>query len=181
MNRLNRINPETADEPAASLLSAVKSKFGIAPNLTRVMANEPSVLKAYLGLGETLNGGHFSPKTREAVALTVAGANGCEYCAVAHTTISTGLKVDPVEIERQLKGDSSDPKLAALLAFTTAIVEKRGRVSDAEIAAVRLAGFSDSEIVELVAHISENIFTNYMNSVADSEVDFPSTLPGVAA
>lgn len=181
MTRLNQVDPETAVEPAASLLKTVQTKFGFAPNLTKVMANQPSALKAYLDLGATLTNGNFDPKTREAVALTVAGANECDYCAKAHGAVSTNLKVDPSEIKRQLKGESSNPKLNALLAFTGAILEKRGRVSEAELSAVRAFGYTDSDIVELVANITENIFTNYMNHVADTEVDFPNILLKEAA
>lgn len=181
MTRLNKVDPKSAEQPAAGLLQTVESKFGFAPNLTRVMANQPSALKAYLDIGATLTNGNFDPKTRSAVALTVAGANECEYCAKAHGAVSASLKVDASEIERQLNGESSDPKLNALLVFTAAIIEKRGRVDDAELSAVRASGYTDGDIVELVANITENIFTNYMNHVADTDVDFPSVLPKKAA
>ncbi len=181
MTRLNVVDPKTAAEPAAGLLKTVQSKFGFAPNLTKVMANQPVALEAYLDIGATLANGNFDPRTRGAVALTVAGANECDYCAKAHSAVSANLKVDPLEIKRHLKGESSDFKLNALLTFTTAIIEKRGRVSDAELSAVRASGYTDSDIVELVATITENIFTNYMNHVADTDVDFPTVLPKQAA
>lgn len=173
MTRLNQINPATAPEPAASLLNAVTAKFGMAPNLTKVMANQPAALKAYIDFGSALSAGNFDPKTREAIGLTVAGANECDYCASAHSAVSKNLKVDPSEIKSRLNGASSDPKLNALLAFTTAIINKRGRVDETELSAVRASGYTDSDIVELVANIAENIYTNYMNHVADTDVDFP--------
>ena len=98
--------------------------MGAVPNLTKVMANQPAVLDAFLGLGDALSKGSFDPKTREAIALTVAGANTCDYCASAHSAISQSLKVEQSEIDLHLKGQSSDPKLTALLTFANAVVKR---------------------------------------------------------
>jgi uncharacterized peroxidase-related enzyme len=173
MSRLSSINPETATGKAAELLNAVKTSLGVVPNLTRVMANQPAVLDAYLSISGALSKGSFDPKTREAIALTVAGANGCDYCASAHSAISRSLKVDSAEIGRRLNGQSDDPELHALLVFVRQIVDKRGLVSDADIAEVKAAGHDDAAITEATAHVVANIFTNYVNHVADTEIDFP--------
>ncbi len=173
MSRLNTINPDTATGRAAELLTAVKSNMGAVPNLTKVMANQPAVLEAFLGLGEALSKGSFDPKIREAIALTVAGANRCDYCASAHSAISKSLKVEPSEIDSRLKGQSADPKLAALLSFAKTIVKKQGLVSDDDLAAVRDAGYDDGAITEVTAHVAANIFTNYINHVAQTDIDFP--------
>lgn len=178
MSRLNSVNPETATGRAAELLGAVKANMGIVPNLTKVMANQPAVLDAFLGLGDALSKGSFDPKTREALALTVAGANSCDYCASAHSAISQSLKVDQSEIDLRLNGQSSDPKLAALLAFANAVVKKQGRVSDDDIAAVRAAGHDDGAIAEVTAHVAANILTNYINHVAQTDIDFPVVKTG---
>ncbi len=173
MSRLHAIDPETATGKAAELLDGVKATLGITPNLTRVMANQPAVLDAFLAISESLSKGAFDSKTREAIALTVAGANGCDYCASAHSAISQSLKVAPAEIEHRLAGRSDDPKLNALLVFARRIVDKRGLVSDADIADARAAGYDDATITEVTAHVAANIFTNYINHVADTEIDFP--------
>lgn len=173
MSRLNLVDPETATGRAAELLGAVKSGMGIVPNLTKVMANQPAVLDAFLGLGDALSKGSFDPKTREAIALTVAGSNQCDYCASAHSAISQSLKVEQAEIDKRLQGTSSDTKLAALLTFASAINEKRGLVSDEDIAAVRAAGYDDGAIAEVTAQVATNIFTNYINHVAQTAIDFP--------
>ena len=137
------------------------------------MANQPAVLEAFLALGGALAKGAFDPKTREAIALAVAGANSCDYCASAHSAISRSLKVDPKEIEHRLAGRSDDPKLQALLLFARKIVDSRGLVSDVDIAAVKAAGYDDAAITEVTANVVANIFTNYINHVADTEIDFP--------
>jgi len=173
MSRITPVNPETATGRAAELLGAVKSNMGIVPNLTKVMAAEPAVLDAFLGLGAALSQGSFDAKTREAIALTVAGANQCDYCASAHSAISQSLKVEQAEIDQRLQGESSDPKLQALLTFTRQIVEKRGFVEDADIADFRAAGYDDGAIAEVTAQVAANIFTNYINHVAQTDIDFP--------
>lgn len=173
MSRIPQITDDAASPAAAELFSAIKSKVGFVPNLYRVMANEPAALAANLGLGEALGKGAFDTKTREAIALVTAGANNCDYCASAHTAISKNLNVDDAEIAARLEGKSNDPKIQAIVTFAKAVVDKRGLVSDADLAAARQAGLNEGEIVETVANVVANIFTNYINHVADTQIDFP--------
>jgi uncharacterized peroxidase-related enzyme len=173
MPRLTAIDPATATGEAKALLDAVQKKLGIAPNVIRTMASAPAVLKAYLAFSDALSGGRFDARSREAIALTVAGANDCEYCAAAHTAFSKSLKVEDSEIDRRLDGHSSDPELDASLVFAGKLVEKRGFVSDDDIVAVRAAGLDDGAVTELVANVAANILTNYLNHVAQTEIDFP--------
>lgn len=173
MSRLNIINHENATGRTAELLDTVKSSMGAVPNLTKVMANEPAVLDAFLSLGGALSKGSLDAKTREAIALTVAGANQCDYCASAHSAISQSLKVEQSEISQNLKGESADAKLTPLLQFAIAIVNKRGLVSDDDIALVHNAGYDDGVIAEVTANVAANIFTNYINHVAQTDIDFP--------
>ena len=173
MSRLTQIADADASQEAAGLFAAIKSKVGVVPNLYRVMANEPAVLAAALGFNEALGKGSFDAKTREALALAVAGENACDYCASAHSAISRSLKVDDAEIASRLKGRSADPKLNAILSFAVAVVEKRGLVSNDDLAKAREAGLTEGEIVETVAATVANILTNYINHVAQTEIDFP--------
>jgi len=173
MPRVNPVDPATATGEAKALLDGVQKKLGMTPNVIRTIANAPAALKAYFGINEALAGGRFDAKTREAFALAVAGANSCDYCASAHTALSKGLKVDDVEIDRRLAGHSSDPALDAALVFARTVVEKRGLVSDADIAVVRAGGHDDGAIAEIVANVVANIFTNYVNHVAETDIDFP--------
>lgn len=173
MQRLNSIDPTTATGEAKELLDNVQKKLGATPNVLRTLANSPAALKAYLGTSEALSSGRFDAKTREAIALTVAGVNGCAYCASAHTAISKGLKVEASEIQRRLEGHSADPMLDAALVFAGKVVEKQGWVSDEDIHDVRAAGHDDELITEIVANVVANILTNYLNHVANTEIDFP--------
>ncbi len=112
-------------------------------------------------------------RLREQIAVATAGANGCQYCASAHTVLGQGAGVARDELTRNLGGESADEKTAAALAFVRALLQERGDVADAELAAVRTAGFSEAEIVEIVAHVGLNTFTNMFNVLARTTIDFP--------
>ena len=174
MPRLTQISDDQANPAQAELFSAIHSKVGMVPNLYRVAGAQPAVLQALLGLGDQLGQGSFSPETREAIALAVAGANNCDYCASAHSAISSNLKVDQAEITARLKGKSADEKIQAILSFAVAVTDKRGLVSDEDIAAARAAGLGDAEIIETIGNVVANIFTNYVNHVAQTDIDFPT-------
>ncbi len=158
MPRLNPIDPAHAEGKAKQLLEGVHKALGMTPNLMRTMANSPAVLDAYLNFLK---------------ALSVAGANGCDYCASAHTAAGRGLGVEDSELALNLQGQSSDPKFAAALAFAHAILAREGWVSDEDIALVRAAGYDDGVIAEIVANVAANIFSNYFDHVAETEIDFP--------
>jgi uncharacterized peroxidase-related enzyme len=174
MARITQLSDSAASPETAALFTAIKGKIGMVPNLYRVAGNQPKVLAAMLGMNETLAGGGFDARTREAIALAVAGANACDYCASAHAAISAGLKVAPATIDAHLLGRSDDPRMAAILRLATDIVAAKGMVSDANLASAKDAGLSEADIVETVANVVANIFTNYLNHVAGTDIDFPA-------
>jgi len=176
MSRLTPINPENASGKAKELLDAVQKKLGMVPNLMRTMVTSPAVLEGYLGLSDTLSRGSLSAKTREQLALAVAQANTCDYCLAAHSTIGKMVGLTPDQIRDSRRGTSIDPKTDALIRFARKVVERRGKVSDADLAKVRAAGLDDGAIAEAVANVALNIFTNYINHVAETEIDFPKAV-----
>ena len=177
MTRLNTVDPTRAEGKAKALLDAVKSKMGVVPNLTKVMANSPAVLEAYLGFAGAMSGGTLPAKVKELLALDVGQVNGCEYCLSAHTFLGKRAGLTEEQIVSGRKGTSEDPKTAAALAFARKLLTTRGRATDADLTAVRDAGYTDGEIAEIVAHVALNTFTNYLNNVAETEIDFPKAPP----
>jgi len=126
--------------------------------------------------------GLLDPKTRERIALAIAEINGCSYCLSAHTYLGKNVaKLDDTEIAANRNGNSSDPKAAAAVKFAARVALERGHVSDADLAAVKAAGYSNAEIVEIVLHVALNTLTNYINEVAQTEIDFPKVDLKIAA
>ncbi len=173
MPRIKPIDIEQADGKAKSLLENVNKALGMTPNGMRTMAHSPAALEAYLGFGKALGGGSLSSKLREQIALTAANANACEYCASAHTALGKKFGIDAAELKRNLHASSRDPKVEAALQFARAVVVRQGWVTDKELERVREAGYSDGEIIEIIAATVIAIFSNYFNHVAETEVDFP--------
>src|SRR6516225_2638463 len=179
MPRINAVDPQVATGAAKTLLDAVQKKIGFVPNLMRTLAVSPATLDAYLSFGDRLSHGILSPKLREQLAVTVAYSNSCEYCLAAHTAIGGLLGLTPSQLEAAYTADSTDPQIAAALHFAQELVRNQGHVSDEELAKVRQAGYSDAEIAEIVGHVALNVFTNYFNTIAQTDVDFPKTRKSV--
>lgn len=173
MARINHINPEQAGEKAKGLLDAVKSKLGLVPNMMRAMANAPAALEGYLGLSGALGKGTLPARVREQLALALSEANGCDYCVSAHGAIGKSLGLTAEQVRDSRLGHAVDTKTDALLKFARKVLDARGRVGNADLGAVRSAGWDDAAIVEVVAHVALNTLTNYFNNVADTEIDFP--------
>lgn len=181
MQRIERIDEAKAPPRTAELLATVKKQMGGVPHILATMAQSPAALGGFLGFAGPLSVGTLSAALREQIALSVAGANRCDYCASVHSALGDKAGVARDELRRNLEGRSSDPEVQAALRFVTRVVATRGHVSDEDLAAVRKAGFSDEAIVEMVAHTALNIFTNYFNHVAATEIDFPVVRTGAAA
>ena len=175
--------PAREDAPAKSqpLLDAVEKQLGVVPNLFRLVGNSPAALEGYLGLNGALSR-TLDAKTRERIALAIAQANGCDYCLSAHSYLGLNLaKIDETEIALNRAGHSGDAKADAAVVFARKVLDARGKVSDADIAAVRLAGFTEAQVIEITAAVALNVLTNYINNVAGTDIDFPVVLAAEAA
>jgi uncharacterized peroxidase-related enzyme len=173
MSRIALPTPETTPAKSQPLLEGVKAQLGVVPNLFRLVALSPAALEGHLAFSRALNK-TLDAKTRERIALAVAQVNGCDYCLSAHTYLATNLaKLDEAEIAANRNGHSNDARADATVAFAKTVAEARGKVTDADIAAVKLAGFTDAQIVEIVANVALNVLTNFVNNVAETDIDFP--------
>lgn len=168
--------PSIAASPAATqpLLEDVNKQLGLVPNMFRVIANSPAGLEGFLGLNAALGKGKIDARTRERIALAVAEVNGCDYCLSAHSYLGKHLaKLDDAELAANREGGSTDPKANAAVRFATQIVRARGHITDAEVQAVKAAGYDDAQLIEIVLHVALNTLTNYVNVVANTAIDFP--------
>jgi uncharacterized peroxidase-related enzyme len=177
MSRLNA--PEYGDVPAhvRNTLDKVGMQFGFVPNMFATLASNPAVLDVVITLQGSLSRG-LDARTRHTIALAVSQANGCDYCLAIHTYVSSelgGMSSDDIDLARS--GSSIDPKRAAVAHFAQQVVESRGRVSDADLAAVRGAGYTDPQILAIVTVAVQVQLTNFINNVNQTDIDIPAASP----
>jgi len=182
MSRISIPTVESAPSASAPLLAAVKQQLGSVPNLMKLLAVSPAALEGYLSLSGALGKGTLDAGIRERIALAVAQHNGCDYCLAAHSYLGKHVaKLADAEIDAARGGASSDPRADAATRFALSVARNRGNVDGAELAGVRAAGFGDDAILEIVVNVALNVLTNYVNTVAQTEVDFPAARQRKAA
>lgn len=173
MTRINLLTSATAPVSAREALTEIHGVFGVVPNMFKAVANSPAALRSMWGSFGALGDGVIAAKLGEQIAVAVANRNHCEYCLAAHTALGKSAGASAEEMAAAQAGLSSDYKTAVALRFAMQLVENRGQISATAIDAVREAGFTDEELVEILAHVALNLFTNYVNVAFDVPVDFP--------
>lgn len=173
MSRINLVDPAEATGEAQTALSQIKGAFGVTPNMFRAAANSPAALKSMWGAFGALGGGVLGAKLGEQIAVAIADIDRCDYCLSAHTLLGQKAGATAQEMAEAQAGRSHDPRTAAVLAFAVKVVRDRAQINDADVAALREQGLDDEAIVEVIAHIALNLFTNYLNVALDVPVDFP--------
>jgi uncharacterized peroxidase-related enzyme len=172
---------DEAPPESHQILHNVNKMLGFVPNLHRLMSISPNALAGWAELMRSLSK-TLDVKTREGMALAVSEVDGCNYCLAAHSYISTNLaKIAPEEIALNREGRSRDPKRQAAIAFAKALIERRGQVSDEEFDAVRAAGWTDANIVEMIALSAQFLLTNFMNNAVQTPIDFPEVASAKSA
>lgn len=163
---------QTAPEKSVALLESVEKAFGFVPNLIGTMAESPAAAKGYLTIGEIFDETSFSRTERQVVILAASRYNECHYCMAAHSVVAEMQKV-PDDVIEAIRADRpiTDPKLEALRAFTTAVVDKRGWVSDHDIEAFLEAGYTKEQILEVILGVSMKTLSNYVNHIAHTPLD----------
>ncbi|MES3021097.1 MAG: carboxymuconolactone decarboxylase family protein [Pseudomonadota bacterium] len=174
MSHIPLIDRANANDKSALLLDAINGAFGSTPNMFRAVAHSPAALASMWSSFGALGGGVLSAKLGEQIAVAVADRNACEYCLAAHTALGRKAGASAEEMRAAQAGESADPKISVALRFALKLVAERGRVGASDIEALRAAGYSNEEVVEIVAHVALNLFTNYVNVAFDVPVDFPS-------
>jgi uncharacterized peroxidase-related enzyme len=174
MSRLHVPSPDDVSDAVQGVLDNVGAQFGFVPNMFATLASNPTVLDVVMTLQGSLSQ-VLDAKTRHTIALAVSQANGCDYCLAVHTYVSSelgGMSSDDIDLARA--GSSIDPKRAAVARFAQQVVESRGQVSDADLAAVRGAGYTDPQILAIVTVAVQALLTNFINNVNQTDVDIPA-------
>jgi len=173
MNRVPLIDRNATTPDRKALLDSINGVFGTTPNMFRAVANSPAALKSMWGAFGALGAGVIPAKLGEQIAVAVADRNRCEYCLAAHTVLGRKAGASDAQMSDAQAGKSTDPKTQAALDFALKLVNARGQVGEADVKALRTAGYNDQEIVEILAHVALSLFTNYVNVAFKVPVDFP--------
>ncbi|MBP2301373.1 carboxymuconolactone decarboxylase family protein [Azospirillum picis] len=173
MAHVNLVDPATSSAAVKPTLDRIKGAFGVVPNMFKAVANSPAALASMWGSFGALGQGTIGAKLGEQIAVAIADRNDCRYCLAAHTLLGQKAGATAAEMADAQRGRSADPKASAALAFAVKVVENRGAIDAADVQSLRSAGFDDEAIVEILAHVALNLFTNYVNVAFDVPVDFP--------
>ncbi|CAN7472238.1 carboxymuconolactone decarboxylase family protein [Microbacterium maritypicum] len=168
------IDRDNATGNVKEQLDQIAGAFGAVPAMFRAVANSPAALTSMWSAFGAFGGGSLGAALGEQIAVAVADRNSCQYCLAAHTALGKKAGLSRETLTAAQSGESDDPRTAALLAFALKLVEERGQVSSADVDAVRAQGWTDEQIVETIAQVALNLFTNYVNIALDVPIDFPS-------
>ncbi len=163
---------DSAPEASREVLRAIKKKFGFVPNLIGELAAAPAALKAYATLSGLLEKTSLSPVEQQLVLVATSIANGCHYCVAAHSMglKMAGLAQDQIEAIRENR-ELADGKLEELRKFTSAVVEKRGRLDSADVGAFLKAGYREEQILDVLVGVAAKTISNYTNHLAGTPLD----------
>jgi uncharacterized peroxidase-related enzyme len=174
MPRTAALKMEQVPDESKPTLGAFTKNIGFTPNMIATLAQSPIAFNAWATLLGSLSKA-LDVKTRDSIGLAVSEVNGCNYCLTVHSfTAEHMAKLPADEIILARKGHASDPKRDAAVQFARKVIETRGKVSDADLKAVRDAGYTDANVMEIVALVAQFSLTNFFNNVFDREKDSPA-------
>jgi len=169
--------PDQVPADSKPTLDAFTKNIGFTPNMMAIFAQSPIAFNAWAALLGSLSKA-LDVKTRDSIGLAVSEVNGCNYCLTVHSfTAEHMAKLPADEVILARKGHAYDPKREVAIQFARKVIETRGRVSDSDLRAVREAGYSEANIIEIVALVAMYSLTNFFNNVFDPEKDFPAVAP----
>ena len=177
MPRTDALKPEQVPAESKPTLDAFTTNIGFTPNMMATFAQSPIAFNAWATLLGSLSKA-LDVKTRDSIGLAVSEVNGCNYCLTVHSfTAEHMARLAADEIILARRGHAADPKRDAAVQFARKVIETRGNVTDADFNAVRDAGYTDANIMEIVALVAMFSLTNFINNVFDPEKDFPAVAP----
>lgn len=181
MSYIAPLAPAETEPGTAATLAAVQARVGMVPNLYATLARAPAALNALLAVNDAIAAGSLSAREREIVALATSQLNACQYCLSAHTALgkNAGLSLEQTRLARAGRG--ADTRATAIAAFAQALVDQRGQVSEQALDGFKRAGLGERDLLEIVANVAATTFTNYVNNVARTDIDFPVVATQLAA
>lgn len=174
MSRLNVVNPTTATGSTKALYDGIVGAIGMVPNIHQGLGNSPAALEGLLQIEGILRKAALSAAEVEAIKLAVSENYRCTYCLAAHTLLGKKAGLSQEETVRIRRGSAATPKLAALIQFVNTAIRPEGVIADADVTAIREAGYTDAQLAEIMLVIGQTVFTNLFNRLHQTDLDFPA-------
>lgn len=174
MARLNVVTPAQATGRTKELYAAIEGAIGMVPNIYQGLGNSPTALEGALHTDGLLKKGQLNGAEIEAIKLAVSEAYGCTYCLAAHTLLGKKAGLTDADTLSIRRGTPQQPKIGALVKFVNAVLHPQSRISDAQLAAVKAAGYNDAQLAEIVQTVAQTVYTNLFNRVHQTATDFPA-------
>jgi uncharacterized peroxidase-related enzyme len=176
MSRLSVSNLESDTGPSGQIYTQIKKAIGSVPNtFAAIAAHGPAALKSILAADAVLAAGSLTKRDQEVIKLVVSVAGGCDYCVAAHSYLAKLAGVKPEALSQIRDGQpTDDAKRDALVGFVRKLAQSSGTVSDDDYAAIKSAGYSDAQLVEISLAFATTVFTNVFNRINDTDIDFPA-------
>ena len=172
MDKFKLHDLESAPEASRPFLEAAQTKFGFIPNVLRLQAEAPALLKGYMTLSGIFSESGLTPGEQQVVLLAASIANKCHYCAAAHSMAATGAGVDQEIIEAIRTNETlKDHKLDVLVTLTKKMIEARGWLTGDDIEPFLEAGYSRADVMHVVLGIAVKTMTHYVNHMAETPLD----------
>jgi uncharacterized peroxidase-related enzyme len=176
MSRLSVPSLESDTGPSGQVYAQIKKAIGSVPNTyAAIAAHGPAALKSVLAADAVLAAGTLTKRDQEVIKLVISAAGGCEYCVAAHSHLARLAGVKPDVLEQIREGQpTGDARRDELVGFVRKLQQSSGTVSDEDFAAIKAAGYSDAQLVEISLAFATTVFTNVFNRINDTEIDFPA-------
>jgi uncharacterized peroxidase-related enzyme len=176
MSRLSVPNLESDSGPSGQIYAQIKKAIGSVPKtFAAIAAHGPAALKSVLAADAVLATGTLAKRDQEVIKLVISAAGGCDYCVAAHNYLAQLAGAKPDVLKQIREGQpTGDARRDALVRFVRKLAQSSGTVSDADFAAIKSAGYSDAQLVEISLAFATTVFTNVFNRINDTEIDFPA-------
>jgi AhpD family alkylhydroperoxidase len=165
---------DSAPERSKPAMRQLQSAFGMIPNIAGAMATSPVLINSLVGMFGNVHGGSFTEAQVQAVLLTDAVTNACDWAVAFHTALALKEGIDPADVHAIREGRSpEDHELAALSVLARTLIERRGRLSGQDVENFVAAGFGEDLLLEVIGIVAASTITNYTGSVTKPPLEAP--------
>ena len=176
MSRIATPALETATGATAEIYAQKRKATGSVPNTyAAIGAHGPAALKAILSVDAVLASGSLSRQELEVIKLVDSQAAGCDYCVNAHSFLGKLAGLQPEVLANLRAGaPTGDARRDALAHFVRLLTRSTGTIPTGEYEAIRAAGYTEAQLVDISLALAVIAFTNIFNRINDTDIDFPT-------